>query len=188
MDLLTIIGLAIGLFVLFIIMRFIVIQLDLTSYTATGAETLSPSGTPVGNALVVYAPGLSGAAKKAATEITNQLKSKGYNVTLAGVRNSEAATTSNYDIIIAGGPMYMGKVSSSIDSYLKTLNVPENVKLGVFGTTGTGSEQFSSEDLNMLENQVESLQSGKNVALQLIRDKDEKSAAQDYEGLVSALV
>lgn len=77
MDLLTIIGSVIGLFVLFIIVSFSVIRLDLASYTATSAETLNPTGTSVGDALVVYAPGITGTAKKTATEIANELKSKG---------------------------------------------------------------------------------------------------------------
>lgn len=188
MDILTIIGLVIGLLILFIIVSFVIIRIDLASYTATGAETLSPTGTTVGNALVVYTPGLSGAAKKAAAEIANELKSKGYTVTLAGVRNAAATNTSDYDIIIAGGPIYGAKVSSSIDTYLKTLTITEKAKLGVFGTTGTGSHQFSNEDLTMLKDQVASLQRGKNATLKLIRDRDEKNATQDYEDFVSAMV
>lgn len=105
---------------------------------------------------------------------------------MAGVRNNEATNISDYDMIIAGGPMYMGKVSNSIDSYLKTITIPENAKLGVFGTTG--ADKAVSEDLTTLKNQVESLQSAKNVTLKLIRDRNEEYAAQDYEGLVSALV
>lgn len=182
MDLLIIIGLVIGVIVLVLIVSVVVIQLDLVSYTATGVEKLSPSGTAIGNALVVYDPGVTGAAKKAATEIANDLKSKGYNITLAGVRNSTVTNTVDYDVIIAGGPMYFGKVSSSIDTYLKTLNIPENVKLGVFGTTG--SEQAAKEDLESLKNQV----GGKVTAIKQIRDRDEEKAAQDYQSLISTVI
>jgi len=184
MDILSIIGIIIGLIILFLIISVVTLQLDLASYTATGAETLTPSGTSVENALVIYSPGVTGAAKKAATEIANDLKSKGYNVTLAGVRNSAAKTTSDYDIIITGGPMYFGKVSSSIDGYLKTLKVPENVKLGVFGTTGT--DDVVQENTDSLKAQVASFQSG-NVTIKTIRDSAE-NVAQDCQDLVSALV
>ena len=47
------------------------------SYTATKTETLNPSVTPIGNALVVYDPGISGAAKDLATVIASDYKSKG---------------------------------------------------------------------------------------------------------------
>jgi uncharacterized protein YpmB len=36
---------------------FVIFIFDLTSYTATGSETLNPIGTSIGRALVVYDPG-----------------------------------------------------------------------------------------------------------------------------------
>lgn len=186
MDLISIVGLTIGLIVVVVITSVTLINFDLMSYTATGIETLSPAGTSSGHALVVYNPGVTGAAKNAATGIANNLKSQGYNVTLAGVRNAAATSTSDYDIIIAGGPMYFGKVSRSIETYLKTLTPQNDTKLGVFATTG--SSDFIIEDMASLENQVASLQSGKKVTIKLIRDRDEKKATEDCEGLVSAMI
>lgn len=182
MDILSIIGIIIGVLVLVIVISVVTIQFDLASYTATGVETLTPNGTATGNALVVYTPGITGTAKKAATEIANELKSNGYNVTLAGVRNDAATNTSGYDVIVVGGPMYFGKLSNSMDSYLKTLTLPENAKLGVFGTTG--SDQAMAEDLELLEKQV----NGKATIIKQIRDSNDQYAAQDYQDLVSALV
>ncbi len=119
--------------------------LDLASYGATGSETLNPSGNSVGRALVVYDPGLSGAAKQDATRIANDLRTKGYTVDLAGVRSGTAGTMFDYEIIIAGGTIYFGQMTSSIDGYLKTL--PSNTrKIGVFGSTG--SSTFSQSDFN----------------------------------------
>lgn len=186
MDLIMILGVIIGLIVIVALASISIINFDLMSYTATGAESLSPTGLVKGNALVVYNPGVTGAAKNAAAEIASNLKSRGYKVELVGVRSASAANTLVYDIIIVGGPMYFGKVSRSIDEYLKMLTLQKEVKLGVFGTTG--SDQFVKEDLASLENQVESLQSSENATIKLIRDRDEKNAAQDYEGLVSAMV
>ena len=40
-----------------------ILFLDLAAYTATGSQTLTPTGISVGKALVVYDPGLSGTAK-----------------------------------------------------------------------------------------------------------------------------
>lgn len=152
MDLLIIVGLAILLIIVVSIALFAFIALDLMSYTATGSKTLSPARTTNGNALVIYDPGLSGAAKKAANDIAEDLKSKGYKVDLAGVRSKTATNTGDYDIIIAGGPMYWGKVSKSVDAYLKSLKVPEDVKIGVFGTTG--SPEFHDEDIKSFKKQV----------------------------------
>ena len=78
--------------------------LDISAYTATGSQTLSPSGTSVGNALVAYDPGLSGAAKDVASKVASNLQTQGYTVNLAGVKSSAAANTAGYTIIVAGDP------------------------------------------------------------------------------------
>jgi flavodoxin len=125
------------------------------SYTATGSETLEPEGTPVGKALVVYSPGLSGQAEAAAREIAEALRSEGYLVELAGVRSGEASNLTGYDVLIAGGPMYGGKVSSSIAEYLDDAEWQEGLRLGVFSTTG--GSQHDEKAYDSLSDQVASL-------------------------------
>jgi flavodoxin len=128
---------------------------DIMSYTATGSKTLSPAGTSVGNALVVYNPGVTGAAKDAAEKIAGDFQAKGYTVTLAGIKSSAAANIAGYDVIVAGGPMYFGRLSNSVDAYLNGLKPQMNVEIGAFATTG--SEQFHNEDIVSLGKQVTSL-------------------------------
>ena len=178
MDLLIIIGSVILLIIVVSIAIFAFIALDLMSYTARDSKSLSPSGNTKGNALVVYSPGFSGAARKAANDIADDIKSKGYKVDLAGVRSKTAANTSNYDIIIAGGPMYWGKVSKSIDTYLKSLKAAEDVKIGVFGTTG--SPEFHDEDIASLEKQVTSSINRKTVTKTLRSGEATKNDCMDF--------
>jgi flavodoxin len=125
---------------------------DIMSYTAPGTKTLNPAGKSAGKALVAYNPGLSGEAKKAAENVAGDLQSKGYTVSLTGIRSSDAAGISGYDVIVAGGPMYWGRVSNSVDAYLKALKPQNGVKLGVFGTTG--SPQFNDGDIASFGQQV----------------------------------
>jgi hypothetical protein len=40
-----------------------IVFLDVVAYTATASETLTPTGTSAGRAIVIYDPGLSGTAK-----------------------------------------------------------------------------------------------------------------------------
>ncbi len=54
-----------------------VIIFDLMSGTATGSETLSPAGNVTGHALVVYNPGVTGAAKNVASTIADDLEARG---------------------------------------------------------------------------------------------------------------
>ncbi len=183
MDLVSIVGLGIGLIVVGTIAGAGIICSGLTGYIATGTESLSPTGAIKGNALVVYDPGVTGAAKNASIEIANDLKSNGYNVTVAGVSSAAATNTSEYDLIIAGGPMYFGKVSNSIDKYLKTLTLSQDAKLGVFGTTGAA--EFSNEDISSLSKQVTSLQS-KNAAIKTLRNGNATSI--DCTDFVSTLM
>lgn len=117
------------------------VALDVMSNLATGSETLKPDGAATGKALVVYNPGLSGAPKDAATKIANDLNARGYEVVLAGVRSTAATSVSGYDVIVAGGPIYGGVVSSSVQSYLKALVPPDNAKVGAFAIGGSTLEK-----------------------------------------------
>jgi flavodoxin len=110
------------------------------SNLATGSEKLTPDGTVTGKALVVYDPGVSGTAKDVAMKIANGLKADGYEVMLAGVKSAAAANVSGYDVIVAGGPVYAGKVGNSIYSYLGDLQAPDNAKVGAFATGNYKSE------------------------------------------------
>ncbi|MGZ7136126.1 MAG: flavodoxin domain-containing protein [Methanobacterium sp.] len=166
MDIITILVSGIILIFVVTIIAAVFIFMDLMSYTARSTKYLTPKGKTRGKALVVYNPGISGAAKKAANFIGNELKSREYKVDLAGLRSATAADISGYDIVIAGGPMYFGKVTKSLEKYLKTVKLPEDVKLGVFATTG--SAEFNSEDIASLEKQLKSFL-GKNVVTKTLR-------------------
>jgi flavodoxin len=131
--------------------------LDLSASMATGSETLSPSGTAIGNALVVYDPGLSGAAKNVASEIANNLQTAGYAVNLAGIKSSSAANTAGYKIIVAGGPVYAGALTSSVKDFLNNLNPDQGAKVGVFGS---GSGATTPEDVAQIKDSVSALQTG----------------------------
>jgi len=165
---------------------FATIYLDLAGYFATSSERLNPSMATVGRALVVYSPGLSGAAKADAREIADDLQAKGYTVDLAGVRSTIAGNQSGYNIIVAGGPIYFGKLSSSIDEYLKNLhadNSTNNPRLGVFGSTGSGT--YSPSDFASLKEQVISDTANGNAKIKLILSGNETN---DCANLVSMLV
>jgi len=187
MRLRRIILLSIGLIVVISVVVVAFAALDLMSYTATGSQTLSPSGTSVGRALVVYDPGLSGAPKQAAVKVADDLKAGGYIVDLAGVRSSTAQNTSGYDIVVVGTPLYGGKASGSITDYLKGIALEKNVRLGVFARTGGSANDSNS--YKMLGDQVSSLTSGNSLdrapVIRLVRDN---AVEKDCTELASALM
>jgi flavodoxin len=108
------------------------IVFDAAGSFATDVHPL-PNGAPIGQAIIVYDPGLSGKAKDVATNIGYDLQERGFNVVLAGVKSSAAQNLTGYDLIVVGGPIYMGKAAASIEAYFKTLNPPANATVGAFG-------------------------------------------------------
>lgn len=107
---------------------------DVAASTATGSQTLTPIGTSVDKALVVYDPGLTGAAKGIADKIAVDLQVKGYTVVLAGIKSSAAKSTAGYSVIVVGGPIYGGTATGSVQNYLSKLSPAQGTKIGVFGS------------------------------------------------------
>jgi flavodoxin len=138
---------------------------DVAGAMATGSETLSPVGEEVGKALVVYNPGLSGAAKNAATKIAENLQSSGYAVTLAGVSSAAAGNTSSYAVIVVGGPIYAGAPTRSVQGYLNGLNPPANAIVGVFGI---GDGAADSDDPAVIASEVAPLPSDSPMTLKTV--------------------
>nr|WP_319373335.1 flavodoxin domain-containing protein [uncultured Methanobacterium sp.] len=157
------IGLVIFILLLFAVMGSIIF--DAASYTGTGSEKLEANGTAVGSALVVYDPGFSGVAKNTASNISSQLQTYGYNVDVVGIRNSQATNTSNYDVIAVVGPVYMGKVASSVQEYLKTFKPAAGTKVGVFVT---GSDPDTANDNALLMKEAVPLPDSSNITVKTV--------------------
>ena len=107
---------------------------DVAASAATGSQILTPSGTSVGKALVVYDPGLTGAAKSIADKIAVDLQVKGYTVVFAGIKSSAAKNAEGYSVIVVGGPIYGGTAARSVQNYLSGLSPAQGAKIGVFGS------------------------------------------------------
>ena len=95
-----------------------------------------PEGAVTGKALIVYDAGFTGGTKTAASYFAEDLKSKGYEVKLAGVRSDDALNTAGYDVLIIGSPTYRGKPTKPIESYLKGLKPAENTAIGIYSLSG----------------------------------------------------
>lgn len=124
--------------------------LDLVAYTATGSQTLPASGTPMGTALVLYDPGLTGAATRVAEKVAAELQNQSLTVILAGIKSSAAANTTGYDVIVIGGPIYAGTPTASVKDALNALvlNHDQDTRIGVFGS---GQGPTSQEDVAQIK-------------------------------------
>ena len=124
------------------------IFLDLAAYTATGTQTLTPTGASVGKALVIYDPGLSGNAKTVANKIAVDLQTANYTVTFAGAKSSDASKTAGYSVLVIGGPVYAGSLTSSVKDCLSNLKPDFGAKIGVFGS---GQGATSADDIAQIK-------------------------------------
>jgi flavodoxin len=154
---------------------------DVMSYTATGSQTLQPNGTPTGTALVVYDPGVTGAAKNVADTIAKELQSKGYQVDLAGIRSTKAVNTAGYNVIVVGGPIYARNASSSIQYYLKNLRTDNTTKVAVFAT---GQDADTANNYTLLLKEVAPLPANSTVqikgVLKIITVKDDNQKISEF--------
>ena len=172
-------GLGVILVVIIAIVSMGFIVYDVMGYTATGSEKLNPAGKEVGKALVVYDPGISGSAKDVSAVIAKDLQAKGYVVDLAGISSTTAKNPSGYNIIVVGGPIYAGKASSSVQSYLSALKIDNNAKIGVFAT---GQDADIINNQTLLIKEVAPLPGGSNIKITAVmkvvngNDIDQKSA------------
>ena len=157
-----------------------IILLDIVAYTATGAQTLTPTGSSVGKAIVIYDPGLSGSAKGVADKVAGDLQEKGYTVTLAGVKSSAAGTTTGYNIIVVGGPVYAGALTGSTKDVLSNLVFDQGAKIGVYGS---GQGATSPQDIAQIKQSIptssdQNLQNA--IVVKIGNGEDINARAQDF--------
>ncbi len=157
------------------------IFLDLAAYTATGSQNLTPTGTSIGKALVIYDPGLSGTAKGVADKVASDLQAQSYSVTLAGIKSSAATHTTGYSIIVVGGPIYAGSPTASVKDDLKNLKPDSGTKVGVFGS---GSGPTSQNDIDMIKSSVPALSNHGSLSnatvVKIGSSEDLNTRAQDF--------
>ena len=160
--------------------------LDLAAYTATGSSNLTPTVTSVGKAIVIYDPGLSGAAKGVADKVASDLQAKGYAVTLAGVKSSVASNITGYGVVVVGGPIYAGSPTVSVKDCLNDLKPAQDVRVGVFGS---GQGATSPSDVQMIRDSVASLKSGPlldAVVVKIGQGEDLTARASDFVSQLTA--
>jgi hypothetical protein len=78
----------------------------------TNIQTFAPTGTSVGNALVLYEPDDNGTTTNMAGNVAADLQTKNYTVTLATMDSSAANRTMGYSVIVLGAPFYNGSFSN----------------------------------------------------------------------------
>lgn len=130
---------------------------------------------------MIYDPGMSGRAKGVADKVAGDLQEKGYTVTLAGVKSSAAGTTTGYNIIVVGGPVYAGALTGSTKDVLANLVFDQGAKIGVYGS---GQGATSPQDIAQIKQSIPTTRLDQNlqnvIVVKIGSGEDLNARAQDF--------
>lgn len=87
-------------------------------------------------ALVIYQPSRTKLTSTMADSIAETLNKSGYEVTINYPSQELKYDISKYDVLVFGTPIYVGKYSQVLESYMKTIKDFSNKKVLIFSTGG----------------------------------------------------
>lgn len=149
---------------------------DLTSYLPTGHETLLPINNAIGAALIVYNLDVNGMGTGSAKWVGSDLRIRGYETTVAGIRSDGIENATDKDIMIVIGPTYFGGPTSSVTAYLQTLQTKPDAKVGIYTISGMFGDDASLHMRNILENRSVEVKSNSSISA-WDKDAEERSYA-----------
>jgi flavorubredoxin len=134
-------------------------------------------GNQIGKALIVVDPGFSKASLKVGQSIAAKLTQKGVTVKLVTVKSFKPQDFSGIDLLVLGGPTYVGQPSGGLKKLAAKLNDCNGLKTLLFQTGGAdcsglgplgdlaktqgltviGSYGFLPQDMNGMETKINKL-------------------------------
>lgn len=128
------------------------------------------TGSPIGakNAIVIYQPGITSFSQEVATDIAKGLNDNGYNVVLTTPNEGLAKDLSEYQKVIFGTPIYMGKHSEAITRYVTTIENYGDAEIYFYsvGMLETTEEFPAMEKLFERKNLIEVVKISKSMCLE----------------------
>lgn len=87
-------------------------------------------------ALIIYQPSRTNLTSTMASSIAETLHKSGYEVTINYPSQELNYDISKYDVLVFGTPIYVGKYSQVLESYMRTIKDFSNKKVMIFSTGG----------------------------------------------------
>ena len=140
----------ITLIIIFTLIVAIVTIFDLPSYLATDTEQL-PSDNDMGKALIVYDPGIMGMGLRTAHWMGEDLRTRGYEVNLSGIRSGGIDNATEYEVVIVIGPTYFGSPTGPVSAYLENAQIKSGARVGVYTVSGLLGDDASPQMRKTLE-------------------------------------
>ncbi|WP_048198750.1 hypothetical protein [Methanocella arvoryzae] len=163
------------LIIIFTLIVAIATIFDLPGYLATDTEQLSADNA-TSKALIVYDPGIMGMGLRTAYWMGEDLRTRGYDVNLSGIRSGDIENATGYEVVIVIGPTYFGGPTGPISAYLKQVQTKPGARVGVYAVSGLLGDDASREMRKVLEDRSVIVKSAGSVSA-WDRGAEEKSYA-----------
>jgi flavorubredoxin len=140
-----------GIFVGVVILSAVAAMLAISSTNASKGnheEILKSAQDEPKRALVVYQPSVSDVSSGVAHRIARGLNDGGYEVTLNNPGDFLPDDLSQYDVVVFGSPVYMGKVSDALTGYMKRITALPAGRIVLYST---GSVMEVTGELDAME-------------------------------------
>lgn len=124
-------------------------------------------------ALVVYQPSRGKTTNKIAESLAKGINQSGYEVTINYPGKHMSKDISQYSIVVFGSPVYIGKTSTTLSDYMKSIKISDSQKVLVFVTGG----ELSNGELDKVETQLGSRKATEKVGFK----NGEKDESKAYE-------
>ncbi|WP_424357266.1 hypothetical protein [Methanocella sp. MCL-LM] len=121
--------------IIFTIIVAIATIFDLPSYLATDTEQLSADNA-TSKALIVYDPGIMGMGTRTAHWLGEDLRIRGYEVNISGIRSHGIENATDMDVVIVIGPTYFDGPTGPISGYLQQVQTKPGARIGIYSITG----------------------------------------------------
>lgn len=123
-------------------------------------------------ALIIYQPSRTNLTSTMASSIAETLHKSGYEVTINYPSQELNYDISKYDVLVFGTPIYVGKYSQVLESYMRTIKDFSNKKVMIFATGGNNKITNEIDPLVKMLNETNKIKK-----LKLL--KGQTSIAQD---------
>jgi len=144
-------------------------------------EKLQASGKTLGQALVIYQPSVSNVSSRMAHQMAQGLSDSGYNVTMNYPGDKLSYKMSDFNIVVFGSAVYMGKPSTALTNYLSSLKDYSSAKIVLYST---GSMLNNQKEFKYMESALGGATPCKTIKFDAQKKTNDEAARDFGAGLV----
>ena len=164
-----------GVILLLVILMVIMVLLmkSLNSQKSSNEKILKGRDSSAKRALIIFQPAITDVTATIANSIATGLNDGGYEVTINHPGDYLQEDISKYSLVIFGSPVYVGQPLKAVTDYMAKIQDYSSSKVILFSTGGDASNE---NELNVLEESLNSVKAYKKVKFITNNNEKEKNA------------